>query len=392
MKKALMIATVVGFIASFEKSDINILQEMGYEVHCAANYSRVNDPEKIKQLDDMGVIRQHITFARNPFSKMNIQAYKELNRVIKREHFDIVHCHTPVGGVLGRMAAHKHHVPVVIYTAHGFHFFKGCSIKNRVMFYLIEKNMSRITDILITINNEDFEVAKNRLHARRTERIHGVGIDIEKFSIPSNCRNKKRTELGVADDEKLLLSVGELDRDKNHIEVLEAMRTLAPKGYKYFIAGNGSLKESHTDYIKTNGLENSVYLLGYRRDIPELLQATDLYIFPSMFEGLSVALMEAVAAKIPIACSKVRGNVDTVVTKESYFSPQSPTELVSSVEAISNMTDEEKSRMVEINYQNLLKYRLSEVRKEMKKIYKIADRAVEKGKKYENFSGWGTSR
>lgn len=381
MKKALMVATVVGFIASFEKSDIKILQEMGYEVHCAANYSRVNDPEKIRQLDHMGVVRKHIEFARSPLSKVNIQAYKKLNRIIKREHYDIVHCHTPVGGVLGRMAAHKHHVPVVIYSAHGFHFFRGCPTKNRVMFYPIEKNMSRITDILITINNEDYEVAKNEFHAKRTERIHGVGIDIDKFAISADCRNEKRTELGVAGNEKLLLSVGELDRDKNHMEVLEAMKILAPKGYKYFIAGNGPLKESYADYLKANRLENSVYLLGYRRDIPKLLQAADLYVFPSMFEGLSVALMEAVAAKIPIVCSKVRGNIDTVVTKESYFSPQSPSELVSAVECISNMNDEEKSRMVGINYQNILKYRLSEVRKEMTRIYKIADRMVEKRKK-----------
>lgn len=381
MKKALMVATVVGFIASFEKSDINILQEMGYEVHCAANYSRVNDPEKIKQLDEMGVVRQHIEFARSPFSKRNIQAYQELDRIITGEHFDIVHCHTPVGGVLGRMAARKNHVPVVMYTAHGFHFFRGCPVKNRVIFYPIEKNMSRITDILITINNEDYQVAKNRFHAKRTERIHGVGIDIEKFGVPSDCRNEKRAELGVADDEKLLLSVGELDRDKNHIEVLEAMKILAPKGYKYIIAGNGSLKKPYTDYIKANGLENAVYLLGYRRDIPELLKAADIYIFPSLFEGLSVALMEAAAAKIPIACSEVRGNIDTVVTEESYFSPQSPLELVSAVEGISNMNDEEKSKMLEKNYKNLLKYRLSEVEKEMARIYKIADRAVEKRKK-----------
>lgn len=381
MKKALMIATVVGFIASFEKSDINILQKMGYEVHCAANYSKVNDPEKIRQLDDMGVVRHHVEFARSPFSKTNLQAYKKLKGIINSGHFDIVHCHTPVGGVLGRIAAHKCHVPAVIYTAHGFHFFKGCPAKNRVIFYPIEKTMSRITDILITINNEDYEVAKKRFHAKRTERIHGVGIDIDKFSFPADCRNEKRTELGVDGDEKILLSVGELDRDKNHIEVLEAMKILAPKGYKYFIAGNGTLKESHTDYIKANGLENAVCLLGYRRDIPELLQAADIYIFPSLFEGLSVALMEAVAAKIPTACSEVRGNIDTVVTKESYFSPQSPLELVAAVEDISNMNDEEISRMVETNYQNLLKYRLSEVQKEMTRIYKIADRAVEKRRK-----------
>ena len=139
--------------------------------------------------------------------------------------------------------------------------------------------------------------------------------------------------------------------------------------------------ESHKDFIRTNGLEKCVKILGYRRDIPELLQATDIYVFPSLFEGLSVALMEAVAAKIPIACSKVRGNVDTVITKDSYFPTDSPNELVSIIKEIANLTSEEKTQMVETNYQNLLKYRLSEVQEEMRTIYRVADEEIEKRKK-----------
>ena len=381
MKKALFVATVVGFIASFEKSDILMLQSMGYEVHYAANAKRINDPRKIEELNNLGVIQHDIAFARNPFASDNIAGYNQLTALMKQACFDLVHCHTPVGGVLGRIAAHHCRVPVVLYTAHGFHFFRGCPLKNRILFYPIEKYMSKFTDILITINQEDFEVANGKFHSGRTERIHGVGIEIDKFNTPGDCRDVKRAELGVCNNEILLLSVGELDKDKNHIEVLKAMKSLAIKGFKYIVAGNGGLRRSYQQYIDENGLNESVKLLGFRRDIPELLQAADIYVFPSLFEGLSVALMEAVAAKMPIVCSEVRGNVDTVVTPESYFDPKDHRTLLAAIKRISGMTKDQKKTMAETNYRNLQKYRLSEVQKEMSQIYCKADEMVEERKK-----------
>lgn len=380
MKKALMVSTIIGFLASFERSDISLLQGLGYEVHVACNCDVYGSEERLQMLTDMGVIKHHIPFARNPFSKTNFSAYKRLKEIIKQERFDIVHCHTPVGGVLGRMASHACHVPVIIYTAHGFHFFKGCPPKNRIVFYPVERLMSHYTGILITINNEDYNVASREFHAAKTERIHGVGIEIDKFRVEGKSRQEKRKELGLLENQKLLLSVGELDKDKNHIEIIEAMKELGHEGYVLMIAGSGSLFDSHSQYIKNNGLENCVKLLGYRKDIPELLQATDIYVFPSLFEGLSVALMEAVAAKLPIACSEVRGNVDTVVTSESYFPTDDVSKYVGVIKTIDAMSDEKKQKMVEMNYQNLLKYRLSEVQKEMRAIYKSADEMVEKAR------------
>lgn len=380
MKKALFVATVVGFIAAFEQSDIKLLQSMGYEVHLAANTKIFADSERLRKLDSLGVIKHDIPFARNPFKKTNITAYKQLKHLMKSEQFDLVHCHTPVGGVLGRLAARATHVTLVLYTAHGFHFFKGCPLKNRMLFYPIEKYMSRYTDILITINNEDYQVANKKFHAKQVKRIHGVGIDINKFANPGNCRIEKRRELGIKDDEIMLLSVGELDRDKNHIELLRAMKTLAQKKYKCCIAGRGPLKEVHQKYIDDNGLQNCVTLLGYRTDIAQLLQAADIYVFPSLFEGLSVALMEAVAARLPIACSEVRGNVDTVITTDGYFNPKKPETLIKVIEHISNMTNEEKESMKDANFQNLLKYQLSEVQKEMMVIYKTADDEIIKAR------------
>ena len=380
MKKSLIVSTIIGFIASFERSDIAILQEMGYEVHIACNCDIFSSREKLKRLEDMKIIKHHISFARNPFDLSNIKAYKSLVRLMKKEKFDIVHCHTPVGGVLGRIAANKAEVPRIIYTAHGFHFFKGAPKINWLLFYPIEKWLSQYTDILITINDEDYSLASKNFHAKVTERIHGVGVDIDRFLSKKDCRTKKRKELNIQDNEALLLSVGELDKDKNHIEVLEAMKTLGKEGFKFCVAGTGALEDSHKKFIQENGLEDCVKLLGYRKDIPELLQAADIYVFPSLFEGLSVALMEAVAARIPIACSEVRGNVDTVITDESYFPSNSPSKLIDVIRNISSMSNCEKENMVEKNYKNLIKYRLSAVQEEMKKIYKYSNDEIEKTK------------
>lgn len=377
MKKALMIATVVGFIASFERNDISILQRMEYEVHIASNLHKCNNKEKLNKLISLGIIVHNIEFSRNPFSLKNVKAFQMLNGLVKKEQFDLIHCHTPVGGVLGRFVGHFNHVKQVIYSAHGFHFFSGAPLNNWLLFYPIEKFCSRWTDILITLNDEDYQRAL-KFHSKTVKRVHGVGIDINKFNQGKEYREVKRKELGVSEQDIVLLSVGELSKDKNHKIVLEAMKELSEFGCKYFICGKGSLEEELDHYILENDLKQNVRLLGYRTDISELLQATDIYVFPSLFEGLSVALMEAVAAKLPIACTNVRGNTDTVITKESYFSPHNAKELVKVIKNLISIKD--NTKMINKNYENLLKYQLSEVDREMREIYKIADAAIEKEK------------
>lgn len=373
MKKALVVATIVGFISSFEKNDIIILQNMGYEVHYACNTYIYNNANKVQDLDSTGVIKHHIPFQRSPFSIDNVKVYSILLNLMKKEKFDLVHCHTPVGGLLGRLAASKTRVPQVLYTAHGFHFFKGAPKKNWLLYYPVEKYLSKKTDILVTINNEDYCLAKSKFFTKEIKRIHGVGIDLSRFGSSIEDRDRKRGELGAKASDIVLLSVGELDRDKNHQVVLEAMKELSQKGFKYYICGTGKLREAFDSYIKDNNLQESVFFLGYRKDIPEILAAADIYVFPSLFEGLSVALMEAVAAKKPIVCSQVRGNVDTVVSGESYFSPYSSDELVRVIERVAKLDTVE---MVEANYRNLEQYHFSNVQEEMKKIYRLAETAI----------------
>lgn len=378
MKKALIVATVVGFIANFEINDIFILQKMGYEVHIASDMSDCNNKEKLNKLLCTGIIAHNIKFFRNPFRYGNIKAFRQLNHLVKTEHFDLIHCHTPVGGVFGRAVGHLNHVNQVIYTAHGFHFFKGAPLKNWLIYYPIEKFFSRWADIQITLNNEDYQRAK-KFHTKIVKRIHGVGIDINKFNQGKSNRKTKRTELNLGIQDIMLLSVGQLERDKNQIVVLKAMKKLSKYNCKYYICGVGNKEKEYRTYINENQLQNNVFLLGYRTDVAELLQAADIFVFPSLFEGLSVALMEAVAAKVPIACTNVRGNVDTVITKESYFSPNNEKELVNVIEKILSSND--SAIMAEKNFKNLKKFQLSHVDKEMRAIYKFADNVIEKRNK-----------
>lgn len=372
MKKALIVATVAAFIASFEMQDIELLQSLGFEVHCATNFLKINDERKKQRLLNSGIIPHQVDFERSPFSLKNIKAYKQLKRVVKEGAFNLVHCHTPMGGLLGRMAAKKYNVKHIFYTAHGFHFFKGAPIMNWLFIYNIEKQMSKKTDVLITINNEDYNVASRKFHDKHLEKIHGVGLNIKAFSIPNINREEKRKQLGVSQDEKMLLSVGELSKDKNHLTSISAMKTLSKEGYKLFIAGEGKERKRIERKIKRCKLEKSVILLGYRNDISELLYASDAFLFPSYFEGLSVALMEAIASRKPIVCSKVRGNVDLIRTQESYFNPKSTESLIIAVDRVFSLDKDTMNRMIESNFKNLQKFDSANVKKEMLSIYKLA--------------------
>ena len=371
MKKVLFISTIIGFLSSFEMSDMELMEKLGYEVHFACNGKFFGSAEKRDKLLSKFPNFHHICFSRNPLNFINIKAYHCLVKLLKKEHFDVVHCHTPVGGVLGRIAAKKCRVSTIIYTAHGFHFYKGAPLINRLFYYSIEKKLSKITDILITINKEDYELASKEFYSKRIERIHGVGLNIHSFKTPNISREKKREALGLKPSDKVLLTVGELSKDKNHFASLKAMKVLGNKGFKLLIAGKGKLEKNITSYIKKNKLDPFVKLLGYRKDVSELLYASDAFLFPSFFEGISVALTEAIAEQKPIICSRVRGNVDLVETCESFFNPDSTGSLIAAVETIFSLSEEKRNEMVSKNYDNLQQYDINNVKAEMNKIYSL---------------------
>lgn len=306
MKRVLIVCTTDSMIWNFLIPHIKEMEKNGYYVECASSitgdfYHNLVAQHNIKM--------NEIPFERSPYNMKNIKAYKMLCQLIKRKKFDTIFCHEPVGGAMGRLAGHKCKCKV-IYMAHGFHFFKGAP-KSRVIYYWVEKLLSYYTDVLITINQEDYNAAL-KFKEKKCYKINGIGVDTSKFCSDDTFRNYLNLEFNLPDNAVKILSVGELIPRKNHEVIIRAMAKNKNTRVYYFIAGEGELKEYLKRIIKESGLEKNVFLLGYRTDIRQLCNSSDIFAMPSIHEGLSVALMEAMGCGKPIVCSKIRGNVDLI--------------------------------------------------------------------------------
>ena len=323
-KRVLIIASVASMIGQFNRDNISLLQEMGYKVDVACNFkkgstfSEESAKRLKKELIEQGVRCFHVDFSRSPVQMgKHVQCYRTVKRLMLENQYLFCHCHSPIGGAIARIAGHATKTKI-IYTAHGFHFYKGASVLNWAIYYPIELLLSYWTNCLITINKEDYYRAKHKFHAKKTVYIPGVGIDTKLFREITTDRNEKRLEIGVKAKEILILSVGELSVRKNHMVILDAMIHLEDN-VKYYIVGQGPLKEIIERRAKELGISKRVKLLGYRNDIKELLWAADIFAFPSLQEGLPVALMEAEAARIPLVASDIRGNNDIVRNGENGY-------------------------------------------------------------------------
>lgn len=306
MKKILIVSTVSRQFYLFEQGNIEVLRSLGYEVHCAANYEDANE-----RLDVLEIERHHFDIQRSPFAFKNIKAYRQLKRIMKLEKFDAVHCHSPMGGVLSRLAAKSVGINKVIYTAHGFHFYKGASFINWMIYYPIEKLMSKITTIIITINKEDYERAVN-FKTCTIEYVPGIGVDVNEFESEKDLRGEKRKELNINENAFVILSVGELNNNKNHEVVIRALSKIQNRDIVYLICGQGKLKDYLTRLVSELNLTKQVNFLGFRNDMSEIYKVSNLFAFPSYREGLSVSLMEAMASGLPVVCTNIRGNRDLI--------------------------------------------------------------------------------
>lgn len=357
-KNMLILATTHDFLGKFEQDNVRILRSMDYTVHYAANLNEPDYLDSRSRLQALGVIPHHIDAARSPFRlRENTRAFHQLMQLTRQIPFNIIHCHTPVGGVLGRLAGlfSGKHRPVILYTAHGFHFYKGAPPVNRTLYYLAERMLAHCTDILILINREDEENAR-RFHLKkggRLCRIPGTGLDRERFHPPeAAAREKWREELGIKSDELFLLSVGELNRNKNHQTVLTALAEIkkhsaAPFKIRYGICGEGVLHESLERQIRALGLQDNAALYGYREDIPRMLSCADASVFPSRREGLGMAGLESLAVGTPVIAADNRGTREYMVRGVNgfIFDPPDAQGLVAAIEDFRALTDAERAEM-----------------------------------------------
>ena len=369
----LYVATVVKtHIMQFHVPYLKMLKDEGWSTAVAAR-NDYDDPKdcKIPYCDRYF----DIPISRNPFEFTNIRAYKQLKKIINQGDYDIIHCHTPMGATLARLAARKARKrgTKVIYTAHGFHFYKGAPFINWLIYYPVERILAHLTDVLVTINNEDYERAK-KFKAGKIEYIPGVGIDTGKFRPDYVDKSDKRAELGLSDDSFVLLSVGELTKNKNHRLVLDALGVLKSIGkldnIHYIVCGSGALYTSLELYAEALGIQEHVLFLGYRYDVNEIYNASDVFVFMSYREGLPLSMIEAMASGLPIICSKIRGNIDLVEDDLSAIVIENDASALAKAITLMKVSQSRRKRFDQVATQIAKKYSIDVIKQSMMTIYK----------------------
>lgn len=372
MKKVLYVATVDVHIKTFHLPYLKLLHENGYEVHVATN------GDEIFPYCDK---KHQICIERNPFRLNNLKAIKQLKTIIESEKYDLIHCHTPMGAVITRLAAkkaRKHNETKVFYTAHGFHFYKGAPMLNWLLFYPIEKYLAKYTDTIITINNEDYSLAKKHFNKRckQIEYIAGVGIDKKKFDLKFDKKEKDslRKSLDIHKDDFVMIYPAELSKRKNQLWLIDTVKDLLKSNKKIHLVlpGKDSLNGKCLESIKKFEIKDQVHLLGFRNDIPQLLMSSDLAISSSLQEGLPVNIMESMILGLPIVATNCRGNRDLVLDGiNGYLVDINEKEkFINSIKKILNSNDIKKE--FSNNSKKMIDdYLLEKTLDDMKKLYNI---------------------
>jgi glycosyltransferase involved in cell wall biosynthesis len=364
--KILYVTTISNTVNAFLIPHIMTLFNQGHQVDVAFRVER----EVKSEIYEMGCKVHEIPFQRSPLSKDNFKAYKILKEIIIDGKYDLVHTHTPVASAIVRLVCRKTKDIKVIYTAHGFHFFKGAPIQNWLIYYYVEKWLSSCTDVLITINKEDYQRAKKSFKVGRVEYIPGVGIDVDKFANVTVDKTAKRKELNLPEDAFVVLSVGELNKNKNHEIIIKAIAKLNNPNIYYVICGQGPLENYLKNLAYKIDIGNQVKLLGFRKDIPEILKAADVFAFPSLREGLGLSAIEAMLGGLPLITSNVHGINDYSTDGVTGYkcSPNDVDGFATAIKKLIKSSDE-CAKMGTYNRQYAKKYDVHKIIPAINKIY-----------------------
>ena len=380
MKRVLMLASVASMIDQFNMPNIALLQKLGYEVDVACNFIEGNTcsdarvAELKQKLQDMHVRCYQIDFARNiKHMGQNMRALRQVEGLMKQNGYAFCHCHSPIGGVVARIAGHRTRTKV-IYTAHGFHFYQGAPVMNWLVYYPVEKMLSRWTDVLITINHEDYKLAKKKFKMKKLTYVPGIGIDTQREGLSQKEKEEKRKELGIPQAAFLITNAAEFTPNKNQKTVIEAIEQLHNPNIYFVMCGIGEKKAELEQYVKEHGLEEHIRFVGFRNDLHEILQTSDCFVLSSFREGLSVALMEAMAEGLPVVCGRIRGNVDLIKDGKGgiLVSPENKEDYEAAFRKLYEMKHKELTdfqRMGQINAENVKSFGRSAVERLMENVY-----------------------
>lgn len=364
-KKILFCATVDYHFKAFHLPIMKWFKEQGWEVHIAAKGDM-----------DLPFVDQKfaISIARSPLSRNNIKAYRELRDLIDCNAYEIIHCHTPMGGVLARLAARKARKrgTKLLYTAHGFHFCKGAPLAHWLIYYPIEKLLSRYTDCLITINQEDHKLAiVKSFKAKQIAHVHGVGIDLESYR-PISYINKSsmRNKQHFKDDQFLLFYAGEFNKNKNQQLLLHMLTNLLPKvpQARLLLAGEGPQLEACRQLAAKLGIAANVHFLGFRNDIKELLPMCDIAVASSLREGLPVNILEAMACGLPVVATPNRGHSELVWDGINGYIVKTAASMAEALEQLYRSASI-RQRMGNRSLKLVEQYSLSNVKHELHSLY-----------------------
>ena len=311
MKKVLYITTLSRTINAFLVPHIEMLLDERYTVDVATCIDKPIDDKLIKR----NIKIFNIPFARNPLHPGNLKAFKELIKIQKKEQYDIIHVHTPVASLFGRLLKLRYPKLKTIYTAHGYHFLKGGPKTGWLLYYPIEKIMAKFTDVTITINQEDYDITINKLKPKKTYLMNGVGLDLSQYKIlPQEDNLRKRQELGLAEDDFVIIMIAELNENKNQIQLIKAMELLKDKypNIKALLVGEGNKFKNLHQQIELRGLKKQIQFLGFRTDINELINVSNLGILLSYREGLPRNIMELISCERNVIASNIRGCKDII--------------------------------------------------------------------------------
>lgn len=362
-KRVLFVATTAkGHMNVFHVPYIKRFKEKGWKVD-----SVTNGDEPVPYVDN----DYAITIERSPFRLGNIRAIKQLCHILKERRYTLLICHTPMGGVVTRIAARICAVAPVIYMAHGFHFYQGAPLINRVLYKPMEQFLAHWTDGLIVINQEDYEAAKH-FRLRKNGKVYltnGIGADVQKIQKTIIDKKQKRKEFGIDENSFVVLNIGEMITRKNQRAAIEAMSFVENDRSVLLICGRGEKEQELRSLAEAKELKERVIFAGFRCDISEILKIADVFLFPSYQEGLPVAVIEAMAAGLPIICSNIRGNRDLVDRNGGFLVEPDDVEAMGRYIDYLSVMKASCSHMGEHNEKTARKYSVDSVMLEMEKIY-----------------------
>ena len=304
---------------------INYLLSQGFEVGIACSWD-----EDSQRLQEKGYTVHPVQIDRKISPVPNFKSISGLTEIIRENNYDLVHVHTPIAAVLGRIAAKLAGVKAIVYTAHGFPFHDLSSPKQYFFYSNVEKYAATITDLILTQNHEDISTAK-KIGLCQPEKIAylGNGVDIERFKpsrLNPESQSQLRQSLNIPDDSLVVGTIGRLTRKKGSGYLIEAAGELISEFPNLHIVVIGSQLTTDPEpfqielnqRIKTLGLEEHVTLTGERQDIPELLGLLDIFTLPTFsHEGLPRSIVEAMGMSLPIVATDVRGCREAVVNQKN---------------------------------------------------------------------------